>query len=221
MTPNHATLKIITGWLASLADVTSHGSEGRPSKDVLATYASLLGQDFPSSAFTAESLRYVIGTEAWWPAMATITKRIGDWWRDNRPASAPRIGYDGAAAMSDEDEIWVAFHQRRMPEIALLEDWRARAFQETRLLSLIKARSLPAWHAVTGKSPEVFTPPSPEMLAAIRALIEGMRSPDAKAQEFATRKPRDVSLKGEALQEVRNRHSVVEIPPHQHGSAAA
>ena len=84
---NAESLRIIAGWINNYAESTRHGEEGRPTKNKLALYASLLAKDFPSGAFTLDSLHYVVHGNEWFPAYDVIRKGLAEWWERHKPTS--------------------------------------------------------------------------------------------------------------------------------------
>ena len=115
MTPDAATLRVIAGWLANLADLVRHG-EARPDKDQVALYVTMLAEELLAGAFTPASLRHVAGAMVWWPAYADLVRQLNEWWRDHKPPTAPMIGCDSgpAAALTGMDAHWLAYYQRRL-----------------------------------------------------------------------------------------------------------
>lgn len=117
------TRRIIVGWLANLARVTRH-RQGRLSdedlaamKDERAVYAELLARDFPSGAFTLDSLHAAAQGHAFFPAYDEIRARVLEWWQAHKPASVMRLSGPDAAHLSDADALWLAFYRRRRAEL--------------------------------------------------------------------------------------------------------
>ena len=96
MNADQTTLRIITGWVTNLAELTRHG-EAKPTKDKLAIYATMLGKDFPSGAFTSDSLHHVASGSDWFPSFEGCRSKLAEWWKVNRPASVGQIAgpHDG------------------------------------------------------------------------------------------------------------------------------
>lgn len=151
MTPNATDLKIIASWLASLMNLTAH-PHGPPTKDAIALYASLLGEEFPAGAFTPSSLSWVSRDLEYWPALAPLRDEVRIWWNDNRPRTAPAITDQrqepvGWKAM---DGHWRAFWYRRLPEITNLARQDKRDEARANLESLIRTQSPLAWQTIQG-----------------------------------------------------------------------
>ena len=206
MTPNVETLRIITGWLTSLAEATAH-RERKPGKDAIALYASILGQSFPSGAFTAESLAHVTSTEQWWPAVGALTPLIGAWWNDHKPRSAPAIGHERPEGWTDMEEGWVRYWHTRNREIALLDDPRRADFERGRVASLIRTHSPRAWERISGEKQSFGKAPSQAEVDAVarHAAMARMpvQPPPAPRQRFAQPVVADVTLTGDTLVAVR------------------
>lgn len=112
MNPSQEALRHITGWLAQLADLTRSGAEP-VTKSKLASYATMLGKDFPTSAFTSDSLSAVVTGHEFFPAFDVLRQQLGVWWRENRPASVPALSDGTTEAMSVKDRVFLAHWQQR------------------------------------------------------------------------------------------------------------
>lgn len=154
MSADPKTLRIITGWLNGLAELTRHGSEGRPSDTKLALYATMLGQDFPPGAFTTASLQHAAVGHDFWPSYDAIRVKVSEWWRDNRPRSAPPHALEGPVAMGPDaldatDRAWLAYWHTRSAEIGQCTASRgARDMGLERVASLVRAQSPRAWELI-------------------------------------------------------------------------
>jgi len=184
MNPDQTTLKIITSWITRLADVTSH-SDGKPSKDTIATYATVLGQTYPSAAFNVESMAFASGRLEWFPPVSVAAKLINEWWNDHKPRSAPAIAATGAhakpAGWEDMDTNWLNFWHKRDGEIGDLDDRDAQHFKRSRLQSLVRQQSFRAAQWL-GFTPKPENPVSAEEAAEIIARHRVRSIPKPPAQ---------------------------------------
>lgn len=174
MSADPQTLRIITGWLNGLAELTRHGSDGRPSDKKLALHATMLGQDFPSGAFTAASLQHAAVGHDFWPSYDAIRARVSEWWRDNRPRPTGVPALESPAAMGPDaldaaDRAWLAYWHKRSAEIGQCTASRAaREMGLERVASLVRVQSPRAW-----------------------ALIELQARPNARRRSFRVVEPRE------------------------------
>lgn len=119
---NTESLRIIAGWLNNLAELTRHGEDGRPTKNRLATIATMLGRDFPAGAFTTDSLHAAAQGIEWFPPYDTIRQQIGEWWRENQttcPRALPAHNTAADAATSElttMDRYWLNYFSKRASE---------------------------------------------------------------------------------------------------------
>lgn len=146
-----ASLKIIAGWLMNLADLCRHGAEGRPTKNAVAAYATMLGKNFPPSAFTSDSLHAVMQDADWFPSCAMVQQRLAAWWQDHAPASARALADPQSAdvtKLTGIDLTWFVFFRRREAENFGPITIGSRHWPESsrwHLLSLIRQQSYSAW----------------------------------------------------------------------------
>jgi hypothetical protein len=218
MNPNHETMRIITNWVLTLADVCAHG-DGKPSKNVIAAYASVLGQSFPSAAFTAQSLAHVTHGRKWFPAVGEIGPLMAEWWQGHKPASAPMLtdGRGQPDGWEDMDQHWVNFWNKRHTEISKLQPRKAD-FERDRLASLIRQRSPLAalFLGLTSPPPTKLTPERCD--AIVRSVRQQSAMPPVPhaIAGFSVEMPRkalaDVTLTPEQLLEARRRNGVLTVP---------
>lgn len=146
-------LRIIAGWLANLAEITRHGAEGKPTKNGIATLATLLGLDFPSAAFTIASLQATAQGSEWFPAYDVIRQRVSDWWREHKPASAPALPAPAhmpqAADLTGMDRIWLNYFCKREAEGFRPSTPDGRPSNRRHCLSLIRQESQAAYAVLT------------------------------------------------------------------------
>ena len=205
MIPNATTMHIISRWLRDLALVSN--LPGDLTKDALKakleTYAGMLAMEFPSGAFTAESLQAVAIGNPWFPAYDTIRTRVLGWWNENKPRCAPAIGRQRPEGWTEMDEGWLRYWHTRNREIALLDDRRRADFERGRVASLIRTHSPRAWERISGERQSVGKAPSQAEVDAVARHVATARMPvqpsAAPHQRFAQPAVADVSLKGDAL----------------------
>ena len=186
LTPNPTTLAIISGWVTHLADLTAH-SDGKPSKDAIAAYATVLGQTFPSAAFTAESLAYAVEGREWFPAVSVVSAAVRDWWNQHKPQCAAAITDQRTKPIGWEeaDQRWVDFWFKRREEIRGLEDPRQGTFQGERLVSLIRCQSPRAAEFLGWDKPVVKPANEAEADAILARVHRATRPPAAPHGENA------------------------------------
>lgn len=148
---NPEDLRIIAGWLNNLAELTRHGEEGKPTKAKTAIMATMLGEDFPATAFTLSSLHAVTQGQEWFPAYDVLRQRVGEWWRENRPAVARALpapdGYPLASRLEGMDAVWFGYFIQRQSESFGPPHSTARPSTRALCLSLVRQMS-PAAAAV-------------------------------------------------------------------------
>jgi hypothetical protein len=167
MTATKYDLHIIASWLANLAELTRHGDDGKLTEDKLAIYSTLLGKDFPSTAFTVASLHHAAQGCEWWPSYDAVRRRISEWWREHRPCSALALSAPYATTGADLtgiDRLWLDCWYRRTQEIATGKPASGNgpegrdayaghgtsAAARRNLASLIRQQSPRAWAVIAG-----------------------------------------------------------------------
>jgi hypothetical protein len=149
-------LKIIVAWCSSLADQCRHGNDGRPTRDKLATLATLLAEDFPSAAFTIASLHFCLHGNEYFPSYDGIRERIGEWWRHNKPRTGLALaGPLSESPLTGNDLDWERFYYKRAAEnFAAYENQQGSwaATSRGNVLGLIRKMSPLAWQRLTGES---------------------------------------------------------------------
>lgn len=174
MTPNARTLQIIKGWLTNLVDVTQH-KEAKPASATLDVYAALLGRTHPSAAFTAESLAFVVDRQAWFPAVAVISEKLGAWWQNNKPRSAPALDdlTPRPPGWNEGDTQWLAYWHKRVGDLRTEMDHAKREEARANLRSLVRSKSPRAWQHITGSREAVHVTPTAETIAKVHAHLRG------------------------------------------------
>lgn len=78
-----ANLKIITGWMSDLVNMTT--ATASTDKNKIATMASMIADELPVEAFTRESLRAVATGCDFFPHYSKLHQLLSAWWEDNKP----------------------------------------------------------------------------------------------------------------------------------------
>lgn len=179
MNADKQTLRIITGWLNELSRLVRHFEE-KPSNDQIAIYATMLGHDLPSTAFSSASLHVVAGDMTKWPDYASLRKVLLAWWNEHKPAASPLLGYDNAtlARLSKMDQSWLGFYHKRIQEGA----------DRALLDSLIRQASPAAWNVLSPPKPQV--PLSAGEVELIRATMATLTPKNPQPQ----RQPREPAI---------------------------
>jgi hypothetical protein len=162
------TLRHIARWVGRLANITRHGSAGLDA-ETLRDLATLLAKQFPAGAFTTDSLAATVDGQEWFPPFATIADRIGEWWRDHRPAVPALPAPDGyGPPLAGLDALWERrFYARR-------GEGFATPAERGRFLSLIRQMSPAAHDRIVGPSaPNVVD--FAEVHATVVALVAAAR----------------------------------------------
>lgn len=88
-------LKLVTAWLADLANLTAGTAPLLDAKTKITAMAGLLADDFPNpGAFTKKSLHEIGRELTFFPAYAVLHKALSDWWSANKPAPPLLPGSD-------------------------------------------------------------------------------------------------------------------------------
>jgi hypothetical protein len=80
----HPAPKVVRDWLKALGSLTAGSLPGAEVDAKLGTYAPLLAQDFPPSAFCPASLAAVARQCKFFPSYAEICDLLSPWWRAYR-----------------------------------------------------------------------------------------------------------------------------------------
>jgi hypothetical protein len=140
----------------------------------------MLGQDFPSSAFTTDSLHAVVQGAEWFPPYDTIRQRVGDWWRDHRPACVralpgPYTTAASAADLTGRDLDWLNyFHKRAAEGFGPPHDGDAPS-SRARCLDTVRCQSRPAYAVITGEPAESdWSEPTAVEKRAVATALRGV-----------------------------------------------
>ena len=145
----------VTKWLLGLSQVTA--SAEPVNRERIGAMTALIGRDFPDSAFCVDSLSFVASASPFWPAYADLVKHLGAWWRDNRPSAHLAISDTRVAALSSEDQAWLAYWRahrsdRGMQEQRMLASAQCRLdpaqLPLAKLASLVRSNSSRAWEVI-------------------------------------------------------------------------
>ena len=146
---------VVSKWLLGLSQVTS--SAEPISREKIAAMAALIGKDFPDAAFTLDSLGVVAACSPYWPAYAELSKRLGDWWRENRPPEQLILCDGRMDELTAEDKAWLAYwranqRSRLIEEHQLMASAVCRVSPEqlpvAKLASLVRENSPRAWEII-------------------------------------------------------------------------
>jgi hypothetical protein len=103
----------ITRWVLDLSRLVRVNSEDGDDDDQLLLYTRMLElEPFPAGAYCDTSLHHVTRDRRWWPEFAELRLLLAEWWRDNAPAAAPRLAYDGETGLNAWDQSWLDFYHR-------------------------------------------------------------------------------------------------------------
>ncbi len=181
----------IASWVNSLADLCSHPPEQAWTKDKGALYATLLAKVFPVSVFTPEALIHC--ATKWFPSFEELRGKLGDYARENTPATLAIAGPDGDK-LDPVDALWLRFwHQnvdaRRAATRALKEanpDIDPLQTPLAMLAGLVRSKSPKAWEIIdrerkAGREEEPAVTPqrAAQVAAAAGAIGSGLRAPNA------------------------------------------
>lgn len=114
---NKATL--ILQWVNDLAKLLPRAADAAGTPEtwttVLRNYADFLYSDFPSTAFSRESLKAMTAENEYFPTYKQLLGQLGQWWRENRPVQG-LIESDEFRGWSEMDRHWLAYYYRRRDE---------------------------------------------------------------------------------------------------------
>lgn len=183
MATDPGSLKIIAAWLATLADLCATGGDTL-TKNKLAALSLALAEEWPSGAFTSASARHCAMGSDFFPGFDSLTKRIGEWWRDHKPQHAMLTGPSTGSRLTPEDQRWVDFWHARRPEVAAADyeiRREGRWFDESqlplaRLASLIRTNSPRAWAEIAGAAPEEPRERTDAERAAVREIVANLKA---------------------------------------------
>lgn len=162
MATDTQSLKIIGAWLSRLAGFTKAPNDKAMTKETMADLAIMLGKEFPSPAFTSDSLQAIAGDIEWFPAYATLRAAVAIWWAEHRPQQRRIAGPPGVEDLPKMDQLWFAFYHKRIGEIeggrldangVKVDAFAGRgnsADARRNLASLVRKNSPAAWKIISG-----------------------------------------------------------------------
>ena len=163
MATDTQSMKIIGAWLTRLAGFTKAANDKAMTKETMADLAIMLGKEFPSSAFTSDSLQAIAGEIEWFPAYSTLRAGVAIWWADHRPQQRKLAGPPGNETLGGMDAYWFRFWHKRVAEIEAghaedehgrpLDPFVGRGSAEAarrNLASLVREKSPAAWRIISG-----------------------------------------------------------------------
>ena len=178
-------LRLITAWLMILADLCPGGEA--MTKQRSANLALALVSDFPTGAFTTASARHCAIGSDFFPGFDSLTKRLGEWWAENRPATVPRAEPGSAeAALTGSDLIWWEYWMKHRADRAAYDDrvrtigkWSdASQLPLARFASLIREMSPKAWAVISGShTPDDDRAEAYDVARAVQAATASTRPP--------------------------------------------
>lgn len=188
MATDGGSLKIIGEWVARLSKVTASKEDDKLTKETLADLAIMLGREFPSGAFTSDSLQAVAANHPWFPAYADLRTSVALWWSENRPRQRQISGPAGGETLRGMDAEWFGFYHKRMSEIEAghAEDakgvtidafsGRGDAVAARRNLgSLMRKMSPAAWRVISGSDGGRVVPTEADLDAVSTSVQETLR----------------------------------------------
>ena len=157
--------RVVAKWLFQLSQVV--GSADPVSKEKILTMTTLLGEQYPDACYTTRSLEAVAAASPYWPTYADLVKRLGDWWKDNRPPEPFRLTDDRARGMNAMEQHWLAYWHTRVsegfgPTHKTSVDDKTPDQREANALDLIRCQAPKVWERITGqKMPAGDKPAAP------------------------------------------------------------
>jgi len=78
-------LRVISAWLTDLANLTAGNASMREIKPRIGGIASMLSDNFPTGAFTRNSLEHVARQCSFFPSYGELCNALAPWWKDHQP----------------------------------------------------------------------------------------------------------------------------------------
>jgi len=123
-------LRVVTGWLSDLANLTAGTAPLADAKTKIGGLASMLADDFPDPrAFSRESVRAVAEESNFFPAYGPLKRLLSAWWDKNRPAAGPALPGPDESNLAGADRSMIVFWSeyvagtRPLPEGVTLAGW--------------------------------------------------------------------------------------------------
>lgn len=177
-------LKIIGAWLTRFAGLSRAVADKVMTKEAMADLAIMLGKEFPSSAFTSDSLQAVAANHPWFPPYADLRVSVEKWWTEHRPRQRQISGPAGGEVLRGMDAEWFGYYHKRMGEIEAghAEDAKGVTIDafggrgdagaaRRNLASLIRKHSPAAWKIISGGDGSVRGEPTEGEKAAVAASV--------------------------------------------------
>jgi hypothetical protein len=212
MAADTQSVKIIMRWLERLANITKATTEGAMSAEKIADLALMLAKEFPSAAFTSDSLQAVCAEIEWFPAYSTLRAAVAIWWGDHRPRTRQLTGPAGAEDLGIIDQRWFAFWHTRCAEISAgrgedefghpRNPYAGRGSAEAaraNLAGLMRLKSPAAWALISGDDGSRPVPTDADRAA----VAESARAAIQALAEHRSGSPATASI-GEQLAAVRS-----------------
>ena len=106
-------LRLVTGWLTDLANVSAGQAPLADAKTKIAAMASLLAEEFPAGAFTRQSMMAVARACKFFPSYGELCAVLSPWWLERRPPLLA-ISRDTSTEQQQRNELERAETWRRI-----------------------------------------------------------------------------------------------------------
>ena len=164
--------RLVAKWLVDLSLICS--SAEPVSREKIVKLVEALGDQYPDAAYTAKSREHVAGQSPFWPAYADLVKRLGEWWRDHKPADRLALGDGRLARMEPLDRRWVAYFYTRQDENFGAVREGERASSRELVLSLLCSQSKPAYAYLMDQQMPARVEPSEADRERVRASLASL-----------------------------------------------
>jgi len=211
-----ATERQVWDWLTDLGKLVAPGNASV--REAAGNYLPLLLGEFDSRDFNADSRTFVARHCKFWPSYGELCELLAKW---PKPAPQGPAGVADPGNLTGADLHWFRYFYKRQAEgFGPVRDGQPRSSRET-VLAMIRDKSLPAWHRITGTPvPSQHEPTLAELDAVHAAVLRArgggiprkrMTEEQQEAGEHRTphrpnlpqQPPPDVTLHGDALRASR------------------
>lgn len=202
MSHQPATERQVWDWLTDLGKLVAPGNASV--REASGQYLPLLIGEFDSRDFNADSRAFVARHCKFWPSYGELCELLSKW---PKPVPPPPRGATEPGNLSGMDLHWFRyFYKRQAENFGPARSGQPSSDRET-ILAMIRDKSPPAWHRITGTPLPIHGPP----LQADGTPRKRITEEEDEADEYRTpprpnlppRPAPDVSLKGDALRKAR------------------